>query len=133
MAPNWSQVPRDAYERRHEEIISQDAWIVDGGGDLSSIHKRTERATDIILVDMPLYVHFWLAAERHTAWANGMIQHPPAGIRDVPPLRRLFEIIWEVDRDWLPVLRKLCDGEEAEGKRVTRVKSFDELQMLLSS
>jgi adenylate kinase family enzyme len=28
---DWSVAPRDVYERQHAAIISQDAWIVDGG------------------------------------------------------------------------------------------------------
>lgn len=85
------------------------------------------KGTEIILIDMPLWVHFWLAAERQFSWANGKIEHPPAGIADMPPTGRLFEIIWEVDRDWMPVLRALCDEQEARGKVVTRLNSIDDL------
>lgn len=74
---------------------------------------------------MPLWVHFWLAAERQIAWANGTLEHPPAGNSDVPPTRRLFEIISEVDRDWMPVLRALCDEHETKGKKVWRLDSLE--------
>jgi adenylate kinase family enzyme len=124
---DWSVAPRDVYEQQHTDIIKQDAWIVDGGGDLHSIRARTERATEIILIDMPLWVHFWLAAERQMAWASGTIEHPPAGNRDMPPTGKLFEIIWTVDREWMPRLRVLCAEQEAMGKVVTRLKSIDDL------
>ncbi len=124
---DWSVTPRDIYERQHAEKIKDDDWIIDGGGDLSSIRARIDRATEIILIDMPLWVHFWLAAERQILWASGKIEHPPAGIADMPPTRRLFEIIWEVDRDWMPTLRALCDEQEARGKVVTRLNSIDDL------
>ena len=124
---DWSPVPTDAYERRHAEIIAGERWIVDGGGNLATVRTRAERATDIILIDMPLWMHFWLAAERQAAWANGTLDHPPAGMRHAPPTRRLFEIIWELDRDWMPVLRSLCDAQEAKGKTVTRLASPEEV------
>lgn len=124
---DWSIAPMDIYERQHAEIIKQDAWIIDGGGDLPSIHARIERATEIILVDMPLWVHFWFAAERQITWATGTIEHPPAGNRDMPPTGKLFEIIWTIDREWMPRLRALCDEQEAKGKNVTRLKSLDDL------
>jgi hypothetical protein len=32
---------------------------------------RLARANAIVLVDTPLWMHFWLAAERQIAWAQG--------------------------------------------------------------
>lgn len=125
---DWSVVPADVYARRHEEAIAGEDWIIDGGGNLQSVRARSERATEIVLIDMPLWVHFWLAAERQIAWANGTLAHPPAGIADVPPTRRLFEIIWEVDRDWMPVLRALCDEHAARGKSVVRLTSLEAVE-----
>ncbi len=65
------------------------AWIIDGGGDLETTRKRAERSTDIILIDMPIWVHFWLAAERQIAREGGSLEHPPAGNANVPPTKRL--------------------------------------------
>jgi len=130
---DWSVVPGDIYERKHAEIVRQAEWIVDGGGNVASVRDRVERATEIILVDMPLWVHFWLAAERQIAWSNGTIRNPPAGIRDMPPTGRLFEIIWTIDREWLPELRALCDAQAAKGKIVTRLNSIDDLNAFASS
>lgn len=125
--PDWSVVPSDIYERDHDSAIKEQSWIIDGGGDLASVSKRVDRATDLILLDFPIWVHFWRAAERQMAWANGTIQNPPGGGQDMPPTGRLFEIIWEVDRDWMPTLRRLCDEHEALGKNVFRLNTPDEL------
>jgi adenylate kinase family enzyme len=124
---DWSVTPREIYEREHAEEIKDDDWIIDGGGDLASIRAQIDRATEIILIDMPLWVHFWLAAERQILWASGKIEHPPAGIADMPPTGRLFQIIWEVDRDWMPTVRTLCDEQGAKGKVVTRLNSINDL------
>ncbi|WP_206412891.1 adenylate kinase [Nitratireductor soli] len=125
--PDWSTTPGHIYEKQHAEIIGKDDWIIDGGGNLATIRARIERATELILIDMPLWVHFWLAAERQISWAAGALEHPPAGNTNVPETGRLFEIIWQVDRDWMPTLRTLCDDQEAKGKVVTRLNSLDEL------
>ena len=125
--PDWTTVPSDIYERDHDTAIEQDAWIIDGGGDLQSIVKRADRATELILLDFPLWVHFWRAAERQMAWANGTLEHPPGGGQEMPPTDRLFEIIWNVDKDWMPVLRGLCDEHEQNGKRVVRLTSLEKL------
>src|SRR5262245_45541346 len=77
--PGWKLTPMDQYERQHAEAIGADAWVIEGLGRPDSIPARLKRATEVILVDLPLWVHFWLAAERQMAWAKGPIDHAPAG------------------------------------------------------
>jgi hypothetical protein len=84
------------------------------------------RASEIVLVDLPLWMHFWLAAERHLSWAAGRLDHPPAGMT-APPLEGLFRAIAEVDRDWMPAMRRLVAAEEGRGKTVRRVAGIETL------
>jgi hypothetical protein len=76
--PEWQLTPVEIYHAEHARLIAEENWIVDGLGRLESIPERLARATDIILVDMPLWVHFWLAAERQIEWSTGTIENPPA-------------------------------------------------------
>jgi hypothetical protein len=62
--PGWKLTPIEVYNAEHARLIGDESWIIDGLGRLDSIAARLARATDIVLVDMPLWVHFWLAAER---------------------------------------------------------------------
>ena len=82
--------------------------MIDGLGQKASIPERIDRATEIILVDMPIWMHFWLAAERQIAWATGTLDHSPGGIAQMASTEHLFRTIWEVDRTWMPNLRALC-------------------------
>jgi adenylate kinase family enzyme len=123
----WVLTPVEHYARRHRKIIGDEDWLIDGLGRQDSIAERIGRATEIILIDMPIWMHFWLAAERQIAWASGKLEHAPAGIARMPPTKDLFRTIWEVDRDWMPGIRTLCTEAEAEGKIVTRLTSVDEL------
>jgi hypothetical protein len=77
--------PSEAYERQHAEIVGKERWIIDGGGALGSIAARMDRATEVILIDMPLWMHFWLAAERQIAWTTGKLEHPPGNNMSMPP------------------------------------------------
>jgi hypothetical protein len=43
----------------------------------------------------------------------------------MPPTRELFRTMSEVDRTWLPELRRMCADAELEGKAVTRLTSVD--------
>jgi hypothetical protein len=123
----WRLAPEARYRAQHERIIAQDRWVVDGLGRQDSIPARLARATDIVLIDLRLWVHFWLAAERQIKWATGTLSDPPAGIDQMPPTKGLFQNIWEVDQSWMPELRELAEAEAARGKTVIRLTSFGEL------
>jgi adenylate kinase family enzyme len=125
--PGWKLVPVEVYRTEHARLIAGERWIIDGLGRLDSIPERLARATDIVLVDMPLWMHFRLAAERQIQWAVGNIQHPPANAAEMPPTEALFRTMWEVDHDWLPEIRRLVALEEARGKRVVLLDSVDDL------
>ena len=98
----------------HLPCVEVDAylWLMAEARCWTSLPGRLQRTTHIVLVDMPLWVHFWLAAERHIAWSAGRLEHLPAGSTEPAPLRGLFRTIAEVDRDWMPELRKLVQAEE---------------------
>lgn len=123
----WRLTPTEVYERRHAEIVDGDNWVMDGLGQQASIPSRLARATQIILIDMPLWMHFWLAAERQVAWASGPLKHAPGGISQMPPTQALFRSIWDVEQTWMPEIRALCAKAERSGASFIRVASVDEL------
>lgn len=126
----WTLAPLGTYVREHEEIISGENWVIDGLGHLDSIPARIERATEIILIDMPLWMHFWLAAERQIAWTSGELAHSPGGLTTMPPTRDLFRTISEVDQEWMPSIRTLCTEAEGAGKTLISIRSVEELEAL---
>jgi adenylate kinase family enzyme len=123
----WKLTPTAIYERQHAKIIAGNSWVIDGLGQQATIADRIARATDIILIDMPLWMHFWLAAERQIAWGRGTLEDTPGGITQMPPTRALFQAIWEVEQTWMPEVRTLCTKAESQGKTVTRLASVEEL------
>lgn len=130
---SWQPASSDVFARRHAELIQRDRWIIDGLGQQASVLERLSRATEVILIDMPLWTHFWLAAERQVAWARGKLEHPPGGIAEMPSTRALFRTIWDVDQGWMPEIRALCIDAEADGKIVARLTNLDELDAFAQS
>ena len=130
--PGWKLAPPASFDQSHAHAIAGDRWVIEGLGARASLPARLQRATHIVLIDMPLWVHYWLAAERQVAWSAGRLEHPPAGSTEPAPLRGLFRTIAEVDRDWMPEMRKLVQAEEHVGKRVVRLLSFDALASFTS-
>lgn len=125
--PGWVPAPPEDFEAEHSRIISEDRWIIDGLGRQESIAPRIARATFIVLVDLPLWMHFWLAAERQLAWAKNDLDDTPGGLAEMPPTKALFETIWTVDRDWMPAIRDLVGEAEDRGTDVRRLHTLDAL------
>src|SRR5262245_34778964 len=121
--PGWRLAPVETYNAEHARLIAQERWIIEGLGRQESIQRRLSRSTDIVLIDMPLWMHFWLAAERQLQWAAGGLKNPPAGIAQMPRTEALFRTIWEVDQTWMPEIRARVSEEEKRGKRVSRLAS----------
>ena len=125
--PGWRLTPVAAYDAEHARLIAGERWIIEGLGRQNSIPQRLSRSTHIVLIDMPLWMHFWLAAERQIQWATGRLDHPPANSAKMPPTKALFRTIWDVDQTWLPEIRTLVAQEENRGKHVFRLTSVSEL------
>jgi adenylate kinase family enzyme len=123
----WELTSVETYNTEHARLIGEEHWIIDGLGRFDSIPARLARATDIVLVDMPLWVHFWLAAERQIRWSSGRLENPPAGLAKMPPTEALFRTISEVDQNWMPEIRRMVAVEEQCGKRIFMLGSIAEL------
>jgi adenylate kinase family enzyme len=125
--PGWLMGPQEEYDAAHAALIAGESWVLDGLGWTHSLPERFARATEIIQIDMPIWMHFWLAAERQFQWAQGKLEHPVAGIAEMPTTRAMFETLWECDQEMVPVIRHLTDEAQRVGKQVTRIGSVEEL------
>ena len=96
-------------------------------GGAEAVEARSDRATQVILVDMPVWMDFWLAAERQIHWVRGTIAHVPGDQQHMPPTEALFRTIWEVDQRWMPSLRELCLKAERHHKPVHRLHNVAEI------
>jgi adenylate kinase family enzyme len=50
--PNWQHPDKQAYVKKHDQLISQDKWIIDGNHMLT-MPQRLKRAQAIIFLDLP--------------------------------------------------------------------------------
>jgi adenylate kinase family enzyme len=121
---DWHLASSEVYNAQHSGAIAGDQWVIEGLGSQGSIPARLSRATEIVLIDLPLWVHFALAAERQIHWSDQ--NATPAGLGRKPPTMALFKTMWEVDQNWLPGIRELC-REAEQTKKVTRLCSLKEI------
>ncbi len=131
--PGWEAYSQAEYEAAHAKLIAEEDWVLDGLGWTETLAERFARATEIILIDMPIWMHFWLAAERQIQWAMGKLENPVGGIAEMPTTRGMFQTLWETDRDMMPEIRRLTVLAERNGKKVTRIASVEDLDRIAAS
>ncbi len=65
--PNGEEINRACYEQTHENILSSEAWIIEGFGPMNSLHsfnRRLEEADTLIYIELPYLVTYWLVIKR---------------------------------------------------------------------
>jgi adenylate kinase family enzyme len=128
--PGWVAAPEQEVGGMLDGIATGERWIIDGWGPWSSLERRLIASDTIIYVDLPLWAHFWLAAERQIAAARGedRIDHIN-GCDQLDITKRLFETIWRIDQDLKPRLEALLDRHRT-GRDYRHITSVDALDVL---
>lgn len=124
---DWLPTPAARFEAGLRDWLDAPGWVIEGTGRLPFLPMLIERASTLVLVDLPVWIHCALAAGRQTEWQAGRLAFPPGGVGRPPPAEALFRLIWEVDRRWMPEIRDRCDAAERAGTRVVRLRSLPQL------
>jgi adenylate kinase family enzyme len=131
--PGWAPASEADVSERLRTVMAGDRWIIDGWGPWSSLEDRMVLSDTIIFVDLPLWMHFWLAAERQIAVARGESRSDPVeGCDDSEITRRLFETIWYVDQELKPRLAELVE-RHAPGREYHHITTLEQLDHLATS
>ena len=103
--PGWSPTPLHLIAAKHHEWVARERWIIDGWGSPELLRRRFEMADAIVLVDFPLWRHYWWAAKRQLKAMIGFRRDwPPPGCSPWPVTRRLFRLMRRIHREVRPQL-----------------------------
>jgi adenylate kinase family enzyme len=61
---NGQRVAIEEYNKKHQELIAQKSWLIDGLGRMESFWTRIQAADTIIYIDLPYRVSYWWATKR---------------------------------------------------------------------
>lgn len=129
---DWTPAPAAEFLSAHDQILADDAWVIDGWGPLEAIEKRFALADTLILVDLPLWVHYWWSAQRLIAAATGEQPEGPPGCPWLPVGERLFKLIWDIHHELRPRLLEMVEAQRRCGKAVFHIQSPEELDAFMS-
>lgn len=118
----------EEFQEKHEHILAQEKWIIDGWGPQEAIQQRFELADTLIFVDHPLYIHYWWAAKRQFFSIFRGYPDGPEGCSLLPMTRKMFQTIHHYTaRPWL--LETLASFKES--KDIIHIHSPRELRLFI--
>jgi adenylate kinase family enzyme len=128
--PGWVPTPAEEFTRRHDNLIKHDRWIIDGWGTHEAILARFAAADTIILVDHPLYIHYWWAIKRQIKTLFRPRPDGPEGCPMLPMTWQLCKMIWRIHKDARPHLIQVVEALRPQ-KRVIHIRSPRQLQQFI--
>jgi adenylate kinase family enzyme len=129
--PGWTPASSGEIKTRHDQILTQERWIIDGWGSFDLIEARFNAADTIIFVDHPLLIHYWWAIKRQAACIFRPRPDGPEGCPMLPMTGRLLKMIWHIHYHLRPRLLDMVNHQRAD-KQVIHIKSPKELHEFIS-
>ncbi len=130
--PGWVQTSANEYNQAHDSLIFQDRWLLDGFGTWDSILRRMDAADTIIIVDHPIWIHYWWATKRQVKSLFIKLEDVPLGCSMWPATLRLYKMMWRLHTVQRPVLLKEAESR-SKLKRYIHISSPAKLKMFMSN
>jgi adenylate kinase family enzyme len=124
------EVPHEEYLRVHDQLLTREAWIIDGFGCAQSAWERFASADTLVYIDLPLMTHFLWVTKR---LAKGLFVTPegwPEGSPMFSSTISSYRVLRLCHRRLTPRYRQLVSEVRAR-KRVHHLKSAAEISMFL--
>ena len=126
------KIPHEQYLKSHDQILTNDEWIIDGFGCLESMWRRLAEADTLIFIDLPIMLHYYWVTKR---FFKGIFR-PPEGWPDKSPLLKStltsYRVLWLCHRKLTPTYRQYV-SDAAKTKRVYHLKSKADIMKLFNS
>jgi adenylate kinase family enzyme len=116
------KIPDDQYLHIHNELLRQDAWIVDGFDNVASMWERFAAADTLIYIDLPLVTHYRRVTAR---FIKGVFRNPGGWPENSPLWSSTmsgYKVISLCHRHLTPKYRQLV-ADMAATKRVHHLQS----------
>lgn len=126
------KIPHAEYLKAHKELLSRDAWIIDGFGCVASAWERFSAADTLVYVDLPLFTHCRWVTKR---LLRGLFVDPEGWPENSPmwsSTMSSYRVLWLCHRRLTPRYRQLV-ADAAASKRVHHLRSPAGMRALLEA
>lgn len=126
------EVPYEEYLLAHAQLISSDAWIMDGFGCSTTVWQRLSAADTLVHVDLPLPAHFCGVTKRLFKGLFVLPEGWPEGSPVLSSSISSYRVLWPCHNKLTPKYRSYV-AKVSDQKRVYRLRSRQEIKQFLDS
>lgn len=110
-------------------IQQQDQWLIDGYGPLDILQERLRLASSIVLIDLPLWRHYWWCTKRQIKNLWSRRDELPEGCSETTwyQIKKIYKSLWQVHFKMRPELLRILEREEFSHK-VTYIRNISDWQ-----
>lgn len=103
-----------------EDISRQEKWIVDGFGPLDILEKRFAQADAIVMIDFPLWRHYWWCSKRQISNLWTRREELPPGCSELSWTHtiKLFKTLKQIHTKMRPELLRILNRPHNLGKTI---------------
>lgn len=130
--PGWKPLPAEQFHARHEVLIAQERWIIDGFGPWADIERRFDAADTIIFIDHPFWRHLYWATKRQVRSIFFGRPDGPEGCPMLPVTFKLYRMMWWLQREMRPRLLEAIAARRV-GRTIVHIRSPRELAAFRNS
>jgi adenylate kinase family enzyme len=107
------------------EIQGQEKWIIDGFGPLDILQERLAKSERIILIDFPLWRHYWWCTKRQIKNLWSRRAELPEGCNEATWSQtvKLYKTLWQVHTKMRPELLRIL-AREAHKEKVLTIRTL---------
>jgi adenylate kinase family enzyme len=129
--PGWVRTPLDEVRKKHDTILQEERWIIDGWGPWDTIQKRFELANTIIFVDFPLQTHLRWAMKRQIQSIFRPRLGGPEGCPLLPMTWQMIRTIYTVHKHYRPELIQRLDSLNKKDIHIIHIHTPKEFRQFL--
>lgn len=130
--PGGQEIAQEDYLQVHQDILTQEEWILDGFGCVPSTWARMEAADTVIFLDLPLWQHAFRVTKR---LFKGFFVLPEGWPERSPILKsswNSYRVLWLCHQKLTPRYRQFVAGGKSD-KSVFHLRTTAELKRFIET
>lgn len=128
--PGWIRVSDKEYAEKHEQLLKNKEWLIDGFGPWEFVEQRFSEADAIIFVDLPLRIHYYWATKRQLKCIFKSRMDGPPGCPMLPMTFKLYKMMWYIHKEFRPKIIELINKFKTK-KFVIHLTSVKQINLLM--
>ena len=126
--PGCRVIADDEFAALHRELITREAWVIEGVGHWDTWQERAAAADTIVLPDYSIWQAWRWTLRRQLTYLLGRRPVSPPDCPVQPMTAKMLRWIWAYRREMRPAIMELVEQERARGKTILHWRTPNEMR-----